>query len=246
MDEKKQILSLYFVVLLLELLSEILMDFKGLAYGLWIFKPMLMPILMYWYYHVSQKASKRFDKIILLAFFFSWLGDIFLMPAIFPESIGFLLGLGSFLFAHLMYLIAFTKTTISSASILLKRPHLAIVFLLFGISLIFYLKRQAHPDFLPMEIPVIVYASVIMMMVIMAINRYNKVVHASFKWVLIGALLFMFSDTFIALNKFSSIFEGKQYIAKLIIMPLYAIGQYWIAKGSILQHQSTEVNGNQI
>lgn len=238
---RKNLISIFFIVMLVEMLAEVIMDFHQLPYGIWLFKPLIMPILMYWYYKGADGLKLGYDKIIMAAFFFSWWGDIFLMPAIFPEGIGFLLGLGSFLLAHVMYAVAFTKTD-GGSLILKKRPHLALIFILFGASLILYLRRQAHPDFLPMQIPVIVYASVIMIMVIMAVARYNRVNHDSFKWVMIGALMFMFSDTLIALSRFSNLFESAQYLARLAIMPLYVIGQYLIAKGALLQHHSEEIH----
>ena len=238
--KSKDLINLYFVVLVVELVGEVLFDLKGIAFLVWAVKPLLMPILAYWYYTSSQKGKFIFDKLILAAFGFSWLGDIFLMPNFIDPSIGFLLGLGSFLLAHIMYLVAFLKTNIKASSIYKSRPHLALPFVLFGLSLVLYLKRAAHPDFVPMEIPVMVYASVIMLMVLAGIGRYNKVQQKSFSWVVIGALLFMFSDTLIALSRFSDIFEQQQFLARLLIMPLYVVGQYLIGKGALLQHHSTD------
>ena len=233
--KSKHLILIYFVVMVLEILGEIVFDFQQLPYGIWTFKPLLMPILAFWYYK-ETKAKTAFDKVILVSLFFSWWGDNFLMPAIFKTDINFLLGLASFLIAHVLYIVGFFKTDRKSPSILKSKPYLALPFLAIGIGLLFILFQQNVPGFAEMSLPVVVYASVIMIMVISAVNRYGKVNPASFKWVLIGALLFMLSDSFIALSRFTTLFEGSTFVARILIMPLYVIGQYLIVKGCSLQH----------
>jgi uncharacterized membrane protein YhhN len=190
---------------------------------------------MFWYYKATKLAT-NFDKIILASLFFSWWGDNFLMPEIFKTDINFLLGLASFLIAHVLYIVAFLKTNLDGHSILKKKPYFIIPFVLYGVFLLKTLFSANVSGFSEMSIPVIVYATVIMIMVISAINRYGKVLPASYKWVLTGALMFMASDSFIALSKFTLMFEGRQGLAQLLIMPLYILGQYLIVKGCALQH----------
>jgi len=78
---------------------------------------------------------------------------------------------------------------------------------------------------------VVVYSTAIATMVLFAINRFHRVNDRSFVLVFIGALMFMFSDSFIAVNKFLHpiAFSG------VWIMSLYSFGQYLIAKGSLAQ-----------
>ncbi|MEX0596767.1 MAG: lysoplasmalogenase, partial [Candidatus Paceibacterota bacterium] len=210
-------------------------DLKKIPYGIWIFKPMLMPILAWWYYKETKLESK-FDKIIMASLFFSWWGDNFLMPAIFKTDINFLFGLASFLIAHVLYILAFLKTNIEAPSIIKKKPYFMIPFVLYGILLLKTLFAENVDDFAKMSIPVVVYATVIMIMVISALNRQGQVVPASFKWVLIGALMFMASDSFIALSRFTYLFDDHQGLSRMLIMPLYIVGQYFIVKGCVLQH----------
>jgi uncharacterized membrane protein YhhN len=235
--KSKPLIYLYFVLLILEMMGDIVFDLKGFPYGIWTFKPLLMPVLMFWYYK-HTKAQTAFDKVILASLFFSWWGDNFLMPAIFKTDINFLLGLGSFLIAHVLYIVAFLKTNKKAKSILFILCF-ALPFALVGIGLISFLFKQNHPDFAEMSIPVMIYATVIMVMVVTAIGRYDRVNPASFKWVLLGALSFMISDMAISLNRFTFLFEDTGYAARLIIMPLYVIGQYLIAKGCVLQHKES-------
>lgn len=231
----KHLIVAYFIIALLEILGEVIFDMHELPYGIWTFKPLLMPLLMWWYYK-ETKLQTKFDKIIMASLFFSWWGDNFLMPAIFKTDINFLLGLASFLIAHVLYVVAFLKTTKDAPSILKKRPYLVVLFIAYGAFLLKTLFAANVPGFADMSIPVAVYASVIMVMVISAVNRYGKVLPESFKWVIIGAILFMASDSFIALSRFTTLFDGHQSIARLLIMPLYILGQYLIVKGCVAQH----------
>ncbi len=233
--KKDVIVKIFFLVLVIELVGEILLDFLGFPYLVYIFKPFLMPLLIFWY----KKTDSQYLKILVYALVFSFFGDVFLMFLPLSEHF-FLAGLSSFLVTHILYLVVFVKYTNSNKkSIFWRRPHLALPFILYGLSLVAYLYQNAKPQFIEMQIPVIVYASVIMLMVLSAIGRFEKVNQNSFAWVLIGALLFMFSDTLIALNNFSSIFDDNKYIARLLIMILYTLGQYLIVLGIVEQKKTT-------
>ncbi len=234
--KSKHLIYLYFILLILELIGELVFDLKEVPYVIWTFKPFLMPVLMFWYYK-ETKASNAFHKIILASLFFSWWGDNFLMPELFPEEFNFLAGLVSFLIAHVLYVVAFTKTRFEATSILKSKPYIILPLGLFMYGFLSFLFKQDVEGFAELGIPVIVYAMVIMFMVIAAMGRYGKVPSASFKWVLIGAFSFMVSDVVLALGRFTYIFEDHNYLARLMNMPLYVLGQYWIIKGCVLQYK---------
>jgi uncharacterized membrane protein YhhN len=86
------------------------------------------------------------------------------------------------------------------------------------------------------RIPVIVYAVVILSMLAAALNRYGKVNGLSFMLVSLGALLFVASDSMIAINKFYEKFD----FARILIMATYLLGQYLIATGSLRQDFAKE------
>lgn len=242
--KSKHLIYIYFFLLIAEVLGEVILDLKQIPYGIWAFKPLLMPVLMYWYYK-ETKADSAIHKIILASLFFSWWGDNFLMPDIFKTDVNFILGLGSFLIAHIFYIAAFLSTNIEAKSILKSKPYLVLPFAWFGYGLISFLFKQNVPGFTEMSIPVIVYSAVIMLMVVAAIGRYGKVNLTSYKWVLIGALSFMISDTVIALSRFTLVFENNMSLARVMIMPLYAVGQYLIVKGCTLQELKGEILNRQ-
>ena len=233
----KHLIILLFALLVLEMGGEVVYDLKDTPFGIWTFKPFLMPVLMFWYFQ-ETKANTAFDKIILVSLFFSWWGDNFLMPAIFETDVNFLLGLGSFLIAHVLYIAGFVKTNLEGKPILKSSPYLILPFILFVVGLMYLLFQADMPGFREMSVPVMVYATVIMVMALAAINRKGRVNPESFNWVLIGALSFMLSDTLIALSRFTTLFGDQIFIARLMIMPLYVLGQYGIARGCVLQHKA--------
>ncbi len=192
-----------------------------------ISKPLLMPLLIVWFILSTRHHFNAFAKWLVAGFIFSWFGDLALMK----EADGpqfFILGLASFLFAHLSYIRAFIKTPYRHKLTIIKsKPWLLLVFLVFEAGLLYLL----FPYLADMKIPVVIYATVIMLMSIYALNRYGLVNNTSYKLILSGALIFMLSDTTIALNKFYYPFK----YAGLCIMFTYLLAQYLIAKGGIEQ-----------
>ena len=191
-----------------------------------ISKPLLMPLLGLFAFLTSQNKRSKAIKFILVSLVFSWLGDVFLM---FLEKgdLFFMLGLVSFLIAHVLYIVAFISETKDKPgkSALITRPFAAFPFVAsYGLLLLILI-----PNLGDMLIPVIVYATVITFMVLMSLNRYGKVAHNSFVMVLFGAALFMVSDSIIALNKFYKPFDW----ARLGIMSTYMLGQFLIVKGCL-------------
>src|SRR5690606_25038600 len=125
----------------------------------------------------------------------SWLGDIFLM---FTWTGGnyFLYGLAAFLVAHLMYINAFRMVERPAAPHFLgAKPWAALPLLIYVAGLIYTFYRYGNPSYFDMQYPVILYSAVILVMVLMALNRKDRVSAPSYGMVFTGALLFMFSDS---------------------------------------------------
>lgn len=197
-----------------------------------------MPLLAL--FLVSKVKSN--NKLILSALFFSWLGDIFLM---FPRSeyseqmqkLLFICGLASFLIAHVFYIFTFLKeiNSVKKVSLIVENPYLTLPFLVFLFFLLYFL----FPYLNDMKLPVVVYGSIINLMALMALNRKNLVTATSFYLVFIGALLFMISDSTIAIN----VFYKAQPWHRVFIMSTYIIAQGLIVYGwvqnQILSKKST-------
>jgi uncharacterized membrane protein YhhN len=69
-----------------------------------------------------------------------------------------------------------------------------------------------------------------------AINRLEKVNRASYYLVLTGAILFVISDSAIAVNKFSHHFESSG----IVIMSAYIIAQFLIITGYIKEFRENQ------
>ena len=191
-----------------------------------ICKPLLMPVLMLFFWLNSKTVASKIRTLIMVALFFSWGGDVLLMFES-KAPLFFLLGLVSFLLAHIGYILAFNQVSSKPKSILLKKPYLLIPFLLYAGGMMYSMSSNLGEMF----VPVLVYASVISLMCIFAINRFDRVNLGSFWWVLAGAIIFVLSDSTIAINKFLSPF----YYAGFVIMSLYTIGQFMIVKGVLME-----------
>ncbi len=144
-------------------------------------------------------------KLLCAGFLFSAVGDISLS---FKKEKFFLIGLVSFLLAHVVYIITISNDSDWS----MDRAWLLCVLAVFGIAMI----NVLNPHLGKMRIPVYIYVSVILTMDVMAVLRGND------NWILIvGALTFTASDTILAFDKFRKPIPGAQYW----IMTTYYAGQ---------------------
>lgn len=171
-----------------------------------ILKPLLMPILML----VAFQSGIK-DRLLYLALFFSFLGDVFLL---FEDQ--FVPGLASFLTAHVFYILLFRK----SAKLTLMN---AFLFLIPTLAYLLFLFPHIDPA---LKIPVILYCGVISTMGIMAASIKTKS-KTAYQNLVLGAILFIISDSLIAFDKF---YQAIQYPA-LWIMSTYGIAQYLIVTG---------------
>ncbi len=225
---------LYFIIAAIEVLAEI----TGNNTVRFISKPLLMIVLIAFYMQAVGGKWNKVHQLIRVAFFFSWVGDVALM-FVFKNENFFLVGLVGFLITHILYAVAFADVSNKKNKALLPKKLWVIVplaiYMLALLSLIVpgITGNEKTQAFL---IPVLVYTAAISTMVVFTINRYGRVNDRSFALVFGGALLFMFSDSIIAINKFLHPFG----VASIFIMILYISGQYLIAKGTLEQFPETK------
>lgn len=220
------------IILLLYLINTIATiyaentELRMVQYGSKILLMLLLAIYLY-----SKVKNFSTYKLIYAALFFSWLGDIFLM---FPRNgndssakLLFIFGLISFLIAHINYSIYFINEIKdkTKVTLLVGKPYLILPFCVFGIVLLSIL----YPSLGVMKLPVTCYTIIIMLMAMTAFNRKNLVNSTSFLLVFIGALIFVVSDSCIAINVFYKPFE----FARIAIMSTYTIAQFLIIYGVI-------------
>jgi uncharacterized membrane protein YhhN len=177
-----------------------------------ITKPLLMPVLFY----MVWKESLGQHIVLAISLIFSWMGDIFLM---FSGELYFMLGLGSFLIAHLFYLFIFLK--FRETDFLKVLPFLA-----FSSLMILGVLGTQLPESL--RLPVGSYVVVITLMGIAAAMA-SKLPLASYRLVITGAVLFILSDSFIAVDKF----VNPVPFSSFWVMSTYGAAQFLIVKGLI-------------
>ncbi|MBR9921421.1 MAG: lysoplasmalogenase [Bacteroidetes bacterium] len=192
-------------------------------------KPFLLISLGFHYWlSASSTRRKREFLLSLFAIAFSFFGDVLLLQLKWQPEKGyfFLLGLGSFLLAHVFYMLRFREM---QGRHLQKQPWLIIPVLLYLLAFLWYLWPDIPGDF---QVPVGVYGVVISLMALSAIH-YSGGQSASIRFKLIaGAILFILSDSLIAVGKFSFQADFSSWI-----MLTYIAAQWMIIRG-ILEAES--------
>lgn len=215
--------AIIFFIQLIALLDEkttdlVLGDFK------FIIKPSITISLMMFYAYQTQ-LNGRFAKRIFIGLLFGLIGDYLLM---FVDKNGalFMYGLIAFLIGHLLYISAFYLDYKWNPSI--EKAATRIALIVFGVfCTVFYLLIRPHLG--GMKIPVLIYAFVISLMAMMAVNRKSRVSTLSYQLIFFGAVLFLISDSVLAYNKFVNPFDG----ASLVIMSTYMLAQFLITIGAV-------------
>ena len=170
--------------------------------------PALSMALLVW-----LSSSSSAGKILSLGLVFSAAGDVFLDL---DQENYFVQGLGSFLVAHLCYSWSFSRYFKFETA---KLAGVGVLTLAVGCLVYLMLPGLGN-----LAAPVFAYIGVIFVMATLAIF-----VFPTNKWLIAGALLFVLSDSLIAINKFISPFS----LASLSIMVTYFSAQFLIGKSWI-------------
>jgi uncharacterized membrane protein YhhN len=192
----------------------------GKAEIAWFLKPFLLPFLIVVVYLHQPFITK---KILLTALTLSWIGDIILMFADNGE-IYFIAGLIAFLLSHVSYIILFSK----QLKIYLKKSK--ILFWIGVTTIAFYLIVMMLillPSLGDLKIPVFLYALTISIMLLFALKGFMNWHKPASIYILIGAIIFVASDSILAFDKF---YASLQY-SSFLIMATYLLAQYLIVIG---------------
>jgi uncharacterized membrane protein YhhN len=209
----------------------ILLQNQSLFLPGFVVKALIIPVLMALFIVNLKLNLNRLNRLVFAGLLFSWAGDVILESSQKNGDL-FIAGLLCFLLAHIMYFTAFVITAGKSV-ITGKRIFLLVPVILYGTGLVYYL----YDDLSNMRLPVILYAIVILTMIVGAINRIDKVSRVSYFMVLAGAILFVISDSAIAINKFGHPFESSG----IVVMSTYVIAQFLIITGYIRQYNSLKM-----
>ena len=216
---KKQYWHIFFFIILIADLIAVQLNYKIAEY---IFKPLIILWLLAYFILQLRAVRSNLKKWIIAALLFSWLGDVLLMLQDDDNSLFFLLGPSAFLVAHVFYILFFhfirVKENVKS------RWWLLLIVALYYLILISFLS----PHLGDMKLPVRIYAIVISFMFMLAMHMSFIKYQNAGRWMMLGALLFVISDSVLAINKFYQSFE----IAGIVVMLTYGLAQLFIAEAA--------------
>jgi len=181
-------------------------------------KPMLLTLLAVVYLAASNKPNFWY----VLGMFFCFVGDVLLM---FKGANFFMYGLAAFLLGHIVYI----KITVSflPKDLTVKMITSAFPFVFF-FGILMYL---IYPNLNEMLIPVVVYGVTISTFGSVAFLNYRGDKSTENLWLFIGAIIFILSDSLIAMNKF---YEPNEMYG-VTIMITYILAQFLICKAMIVK-----------
>lgn len=162
---------------------------------------------------VPAPVSDLYRGLVIAGLLCSLAGDSFLML---PGDRYFVPGVASFLLAHLFYIAAYRSRGGFGFT-----WWLAAIYLAYAVTLLYLL----WPHLGSLRIPVIIYAAVLMVMGWQAAEMWLTWQDWSALAALLGAILFLLSDSTLALNKFRAPIRQSS----VIIMSTYWAAQLLIA-----------------
>ena len=180
-------------------------------------KPITTILIILFAFIHGHRSEKKILQLTIIGLLFCLLGDTLLLK----DSL-FIYGLGAFLIAHILFIISFVKVDGF-------KNYFKPFIILLAIGITFY--AFTYPFLKGSAIPVLIYVVVILVMAWQGIGLYIWKKKKPFFYIMIGALLFVLSDTVIAVNKFVYSFE----LSKWIILTLYWMAIFFIAKSATMR-----------
>ncbi|HTO99952.1 MAG TPA: lysoplasmalogenase [Anaerolineales bacterium] len=180
---------------------------------IYIFKPLTTILIILVALLSGAFPADAYARAVVLGLNFSLAGDVFLML---PHE-RFMQGLVAFLLAHICYIVAFHGGAAARGFAWVLLGLLA-----FGAAVLAYLWKGVPPR---MRIPVLIYMTAILLMASLAVGRALGQPSAKTLSAALGALLFVASDSLLAINRFRRPFHPAQ----AFILGVYFAAQYLIA-----------------
>ncbi len=220
--------NIWIIVYLVVLVTDLLAVYTNNETIRYVTKPLLMPLLGVYFVSATKSFISSLKKWTILALLFSWAGDVLLMFESMNSNF-FILGLIAFLIAHILYIILFDQVRIREKIKQSLFPLLPIA--VYYILLITLLQ----PTLGKMQKPVAIYGIIISIVLSFAIDLWRMKDRSVSFYIILGALLFITSDSLLAINKFYKSFE----YAGIAIMSTYGIAQLLITLGAVRYISST-------
>jgi len=187
-----------------------------------ISKPLLATSLLGYFLSATNGINSSLKKWIIAALLFSVTGDSLLMLAN-DQELYFVLGLAAFLIAHIFYILCFHS--IRTIEGIAGKWYVAIIVAIYYFLIIHFLL----PHLGALKYPVILYGLVISFMLLIAMHLYELKDAATAKFLLTGAVLFVVSDSVLAINKF---YQPTAW-GGWVVMITYVMAQWMLVQGVV-------------
>ncbi|MHA1804039.1 MAG: lysoplasmalogenase [Promethearchaeota archaeon] len=219
------------IIYLIMAVADIIVVEKRLKKLEYVFKCSLMPLLIF-YYVVSTVGTAMMDVLIILALIGGFFGDFFLVLE--NEEKWFIFGMLAFLLGHVFYILSFMFSLWSYFVAGISINLVFIILLLFipVVVLIGFTYPKFNKFLGEMNIPVHVYMIAILIMHVFATLRVIRFGVFSFILTWLGSILFISSDSLIAIKTFNK--ELKLRHVDAVIMATYILGQFFIIQGLLM------------
>ena len=216
------ILSIVFTVLaVLSAAGAIAAEFLAIEALEFILKPVTMALIILVAFLSYDSPTRGYKWLIIVGLLLSMLGDIQLML---PTDL-FLTGLIAFALAHVAYTAAFVN-----AGGFYGNWRAVIPFLLFGI----FMAVVLWPNLDDMLIPAMAYLLIILVMAWQGLGQWRQTGELRSWLAFVGALLFIVSDSLLAINRF---YELELDLAPLLILGTYYPAQWLIGQSAGGKHR---------
>lgn len=178
----------------------------------YLLKPLTTALILAVVLTLSPAAGAAYRQWVLIALALSLVGDVCLM---FKGELWFAAGLGSFLVAHLFFILAFAGGVTPGWP-----PPWTGLLVLYGLGLSAWLLPRAGA----LRIPVAVYCLVLLGMALSAALRLEQLGGQPARLAVGGSIVFMLSDSLLAIRQFGGPYRGAQALI---------LSSYWAAIGLI-------------
>lgn len=206
-------MSLLLGAIFLSAIIYIVGDFQKSTTLKYIFKPLTTILIIVLAFFQQSEVSETYKYLIIIGLFLSLFGDVFLML----PSDKFVQGLASFLVAHIFYIWAFTLGfgPYFEFSFLIPVAIYAIIFLWI------ILPKTAN-----LKLPVFIYALMLLVFMWQATGRFFYLAETTALFTILGAVLFVISDSVLAFDRF---LVKKYKFSQTLILATYWGAQVLLA-----------------
>jgi len=216
------------IILHLIFLLIVILELIGTVNGSkWLDYP-VKPFILIWIaaYFLIMTKPQAYRWLVILAFFFSWAGDLLLMFG-WKSDLFFFAGVGGFFLSQITYIQVFRKFGVAGGKgMIAQKPWWILPFFIYLTGIFIFV----YPHLTGIMIPIVaLYAISLLSMSAAAFNRKGLMDPGSFLILFSGSIFFVISDSILAINKFATPIPNEGFL----VMATYMLAQYLIMMGLV-------------